>query len=67
MEIKDYIEEFYKVIIREGCIEYTPKRVARYINGIRFEIQDELSLLSPKTVEDAYQFPFKVEEKLTRK
>ena len=34
--VKEYIEDFYKVNIREGYVEYFPKRVARYINGLRF-------------------------------
>ena len=38
-----------------------------YINGLRYDIYDELSLLNMKTVEDAYQVASKVEEKLLRK
>jgi hypothetical protein len=34
---------------------------------MRYEIQDELSMMSVKTMEDAYQFTLKAEEKLTRK
>ena len=43
------------------------ERVARYINGLRYDIQDELNLLNLKTVEDSYQVASKVEEKLLRK
>ena len=43
------------------------ERVARYINGLRYDIHDELSLLNLKTVEDAYQLTSKLEEKLLRK
>jgi hypothetical protein len=32
--------------IRVGYIEETPEKVARYINGLRFDIQDEINLLS---------------------
>ena len=39
----------------------------RYVNGLRYDIYDELSLLNMKTVEDAYQVASKVEEKLLRK
>ena len=45
MTVRDYTEEFYKVNIRSGHMEDTPERVARYVNGIRFHIQDELGLL----------------------
>ena len=48
-------------------MEYTPERVARYVNGLRFDIQDELGLLSLRSVEEAYQVSLKAEEKLMRK
>ena len=38
-----------------------------YINGLRYEIQDEIRLLNQETVEDAYQAASRVEEKLLRK
>jgi hypothetical protein len=38
-----------------------------YINGMRYEIQDEISMMSIRTVEDSYQFALRVEEKLSRK
>ena len=38
----------------------------RYIHGLIFEIQDELSLLNLKTVEDAFQETSRVEDKLLR-
>lgn len=67
MTIIEYTEEFYKVDIASGHVEDTSKRDFRYINGLGFEIQDEMSLLSLKTIEEAYQFGLKVEEELARK
>ena len=43
------------------------RRRGRYVNGIRLEIQDEISILSPNSVEEAYQMALKAEEKLLRK
>ena len=37
------------------------------MNGLIFEIQDELSLLNLKTVEDAFQESSRVEDKLLRR
>lgn len=65
--VKEYTEEFYKVIIRAGEAQDTDEKVARYMNGFGMDIQDEISLLSPKTVEKAYQIVLKAEEKLMRK
>jgi hypothetical protein len=67
MSVREYTEEFYKVNIRAGYIENTSEKVARYINGLRLYIQDEISLLFPKIVEEAYSFALKAEEKLARK
>jgi hypothetical protein len=33
--------------------------VSRYINGVRYEIQDEINMMSVRTVEDSYQFSLK--------
>jgi len=65
--MKEYIEEFYKVSIRAGEAQDTDEKVARYVNGLRMDIQDEISILSPKIVEEAYQIALKAKEKLMRK
>jgi hypothetical protein len=67
MTVKEYTEEFYKLNIRVGQRERDKEKVARYMNGLRYEIQDELNMMSVRTVEDAYQFALKAEEKLARK
>jgi hypothetical protein len=53
--------------IRAGHRESNDEKVARYMNGLRYEIQDEMSMLTIRTVEDAYQMALKAEEKLSRK
>ena len=35
------------------------------MNGLRYDIQDEMSMMILHTMEDAYQMALKVEEKLT--
>jgi hypothetical protein len=56
MTVKEYKEDFYKLNIRTGQREKDEEKVARYINGMRYEIQDEINMTSVRTVEDAYQF-----------
>jgi hypothetical protein len=53
--------------IRAGHRESDDEKVARYLNGLRYDIQDELSMATIRTVEDAYQMALKAEEKLSRK
>ena len=54
MTTREYTEEFYQVNLRAGHVEDTPEKIARYINGLRLDIQDEINILSPRTIEEAY-------------
>jgi hypothetical protein len=67
MTVKEYTEDFYKLNIRTGQREKYEEKVVRYINGMRYEIQDEINIMSVRTMEDAYQFSLKAEENLDRK
>jgi hypothetical protein len=67
MTVKEYTEEFYRLNIRASHRESDDEKVARYLNGLRYDIQDELSMVTIHTVEDAYQMALKAEEKLSRK
>jgi hypothetical protein len=67
MTNREYMEEFYKVNIRACHIDDNPERVERYVNELRLDIQDDFILMSLRSVEDAYQFALKEEEKFPRK
>jgi hypothetical protein len=67
MTVKEYTEEFYRLNIRAGHRESDDEKVSRYMNGLRYDIQDEMSMVTIRTVEDAYQMALKAEEKLSRK
>jgi hypothetical protein len=67
MIVKEYTEEFYKLNIRAGHREGDDEKVAKYMNGLRYDIQDEMSMTTIRTVEDAYQMALKAEEKLSHK
>jgi hypothetical protein len=67
MTVKEYTEEFYRLNIRVGHRESDDEKVARYLNGLRYDIQDELSMVTIRTMEDAYQMALKDEEKLSHK
>ena len=51
MTIKEYTEEFYNLNLRAGYVEETPEKTARFVNGLRGEILDEIGILSPRTLE----------------
>eukprot|EP00253_Pinus_taeda_P030633 PITA_30633 len=67
MTVKEFTEEFYKLNLRAGYVEDTPEKTARFVNGLRGEILDEIGILSPQTLDEAYQFALKAEEKINRK
>jgi hypothetical protein len=67
MTVKEYTEEFYKLNIRAGHRESDDEKVAKYMNGLRYNIQDEMSMRTIIMVEDAYQMALKDEEKLRHK
>ena len=62
MIVKDYSKEFYKIQIRSGHCESSKEKFARYVNGLKFNIQDGLSMLKIGLVEDAYQYALKAED-----
>ena len=67
MTVKEYIEEFFRLSIRTRQIQGDIERVARYINGLRYELQDEISLSNMNSVEDSYQVSSRVEENILRR
>ena len=60
-------EEFYRLDIRSGHVDDDVEKIARYNNGLRSRIQDEISFVKLKSVEEAYQYALKAKEILTKK
>jgi hypothetical protein len=46
MTVKEYTEEFYRLNIRAGHRERDDENVSRYMNGLRYNIQDEMSMVT---------------------
>ena len=67
MSVKEYTKDFYKLNIRASHHESDDEKVARYMNGLRYDIQDEMSMMKIRNVEDAYQMSLKAEDKLALK
>lgn len=64
--MQDYTNEFYMLSI---CIEHQQtdeQMAARYVNGLKFSIQDELSMHRLNNMEETYQLALKAEEKQNR-
>ena len=67
MDICTYIEELQKLSLRSKLVKPASVKVARYLNGLRMNIQEELQLLSPNTIGKCYQLALKVEDKIKRR
>ena len=65
--VREYTEEFYKVNLRAGNVEESAEKDARYFNGLRMDIQEEINMISPRTMEEAYECALRVEEKIARR
>ena len=48
-------------------MEENKEKVSHYLNGLRPSIEEELSLVRMNSIEEAYQFALRVEEKLNKK
>jgi hypothetical protein len=66
MTVKEYTKEFYRLNIRTGKTKKDDEKVVRYINVLRYEIQDEINMMTVRTVEYSYHISLKEEEKLVR-
>jgi len=55
MTIEVYTEDFYRVNLQVGYVEDNQEKTARFLNGLWMEILDEINILSPRSVEEAYQ------------
>jgi len=64
MDVIAYTEEFHKLTMRTGYNKDEVEIIARYINGLRLNIQEEISLATPRILEECFQLVVRVEEKI---
>ena len=62
MIVKEYTKEFYRLDIRSRYVDDDVEKIARYLNGLRSGIHDEISFVKLESVEEAYQYTLKDEE-----
>jgi hypothetical protein len=64
MAMKEYNDKFYRLDIRAGHHESDDEKVARYMNGLRYDIQGEMIMVTIRNMEDSYHVALKAEVKL---
>jgi hypothetical protein len=53
--VDEYMEEFYKLLMRVDLSESDKQLVSWYIEGLQTQILDTLNLFDPNTILEAYQ------------
>ena len=61
--MEELTKKFYQLSIRVDHQETNEQLVARYVNCLKFSIQDELNMHRVRNVEEVYQLALKVVEK----
>jgi hypothetical protein len=64
--VKVYTEEFYRLSSRNDLMETEAQQTARYIGGLRFAIQDRVTMQSVFTLVEAVNLAIKIETQLVR-
>ena len=64
--MEELTNEFYQLSIHVDHQETDEQLVVRYVNCLKFSIQDELSMHRVHNVEEAYQLALKAQEKQNR-
>jgi len=55
------------VKLQAGYTEDTAEQTTRFVNGLRLDILDEISILSTNNTKEAYQSAINAEEKFNRR
>jgi hypothetical protein len=67
IHVHEYTEDFFQLSLIYGINEPECQCVAIYVNGLKYLIEDEMSMHYFHTVDEAYQVSLKVGEKVDRK
>ncbi|MDQ4222769.1 retrotransposon gag domain-containing protein, partial [Pseudomonas aeruginosa] len=53
--VNDYADEFYQLIARNDIMETEEQLTARFVGGLRIQIQDMVNMFDPRSVAEAHQ------------
>ena len=63
LDVSTYTQEFHNLTLRAKMYETEKQKPARYINGLKYSIQDELTLITLGSVHQCFNMALKFEEK----
>lgn len=67
LDVNAYTKEFHKLSLRAKKHENEVEKLARYMNGLRQNIHDEISILTPNTIHKCFPLALRVEDKIKRR
>ncbi|XP_059067541.1 uncharacterized protein LOC131858345 [Cryptomeria japonica] len=67
LDVSSYTQEFHNLTLKAKMFETEKQKLARYINGLKYSIQDELTLVSVESVHKCFQLALKIKEKQKRR
>ena len=62
--MEDYAMEFYQLLARNKVHETEDQLVARYIGGLRVQIQENMNLFDPISVSTVHQRALQIEKQV---
>lgn len=65
--VTDFTTEFYQLVARNDLSETDEQLVARYVGGLRIQIQDVLNMFDICTVSEAFSRALQLERQLSRR
>lgn len=66
-DVSTYTQEFHNLTLRAKVNETNKQKLARYVSGLKFSIQDELALINLESVHQCFNLALKIEEKHKRR
>ena len=67
LDVNTYTQEFHNMTLRAKMYEIEKKILVRYVNSLKYSIQDELMLITLGLVHKCFNMALKIEEKHKRK
>ena len=67
LDVSTYTQEFHNLTLKAKMYEKEKQKLARYVNGLKYSIQDELTLITLGSIHQFFNMALKIEEKHKRK
>ena len=67
LDVSTYTQEFHNLTLRAKVYKTEKQKLTRYVNGLKYSIQDDLTLITLASVHQCFNMALKIEEKHKRR